>query len=450
VIWFGANGTGKTAGIVGRLVDVFEGTDPLCAEARRPLRILLIVTGYDAVSARDFADQLHALCPKGLVAQQDVDDGGELIGKPRPWYTPGKGFRGRPPRLIVTRGPMKGAVLNVSTLGSGAGAAAGGSLDLILVNEPIDKELFDELSSRDRAEALGYLWYGFTPTIKAPDQTWIPGVVARTLETGGSIRFIQTKLTPEALTFPSGRTLESWPKTAARIAKWSSISRPMRMGESLEPILDDAFFSAVFSADCLKDDVAGFVGSYTVGSLDWSTTDGRTRFLLTGWLPRSTPVRHLEGVIVLDLRIESPDPEKVASAVVRAMDDASIPIESVDAWIGDRAAIADRGLVRRDNVSFLNAIRYELKKSGRKPTRAMIDIITPRKRAGSSWHLMILIRSMLAAGYLSILRRCTEIVSDITLWDRKKNSPHKDGLDALGYAVWRASQKYDLWTDPDE
>jgi len=144
LIWYAYNGAGKTCALVLRLIRVFEGSDPICRGiTNHELTILLCVTGYEAVSARDMARQLHALLPTGLVAQVDLDDEGRPIGRAHEWYARGRGFRGRPPRLVVQRGPMRGTVLNVVTLGSGSGAAAGGTVDLVLVNEPIDGELFE-------------------------------------------------------------------------------------------------------------------------------------------------------------------------------------------------------------------------------------------------------------------------------------------------------------------
>jgi|FLOH01.1.fsa_nt_gi hypothetical protein len=459
VVWFGHNGGGKTEALCRRLVRVFDGLDHICHQGKKDLTILLVVTNYDAASARDLADQLHALCPPGLIAQVPMGDDGRPTARCSPWYGRGKGFRGRPPRVVVQRGPMKGTTLNVSTLGAGELAAAGITADLILVNEPITRALMDELGTRDRAGALGFLWYVLTPIPGAPDQTWIPEYAEDIANAGGSIRYIKTPLTRAALVFPSGRPLESWDeKTAPRIASWDPISRPMRMGESLEPIFDDGYFAAVWREELIIESLPHGLNLWLVGSIDHSIRDGRMRIGVTGYnVQGRADSRQLVGYDLIDVKAGGADIDEAANLFLLALADAGIPLESIDQWVGDRSTTDRAHLIVRDNREFMRAIlralrspRWNQKRDPAakiKVPRELYDIKTPKKWNGSSWHNMSQMRSAMAAKSprLYIMRRCVHIIEDIQRWDGRKQSPHKDGLDRLGYSWEAAHRRHDLW-----
>lgn len=455
VVWFGHNGAGKTEALVRRCIRVFEGTDVICAGLARPLVMLLCVTGYDAVSCRDFARQLHEMAPAGLLAQVDLDERGNQIGRASEWYGAAKGFRGRPPRLVVQRGPMKGTTLNITTMGSGQGAAAGGTVDVVLVNEPIGEDMLEELASRDRGWALGYLWYVLTPIPGAPSQVYLergeegPGLCERW---GNTCRFIRTELTRDALVLPSGRRLEPWEKTEARISGWSPATRPMRMGISLEPILEDAFFASVWRDSLVVDEIPPEETLFLVGNLDHGLIEGRMRVGVTGFSVHGPlKARRLSAWDLVDLRGSDARVDDMAELFLRELDTHGIPLESIDAWVGDRAIVANSKLVRRDNYTWRGAVLQALRRrahddSVRAP-RSLWEIRTPRKRAGSSVYLMEQLRSAMAEdpSRIHFLRHCALIQEDVQRWDGTRTSPNKDGLDRLGYAWETAHRHYGLW-----
>jgi len=476
VVWFGANGIGKTQALCRRLIRVFEGRDPICALGKTVLSVLLVVTSYDSVSARDLAQQLHALAPLGLLGQVATDDSGRPVTRATPWYGAGKGFRGRPPRLVVQRGPMKGTVLNVSTLGSGSAASAGGTLDLIVVNEPVSRALIDELASRDRAGALGYLWYAFTPIPGAPDQSWVPEWVEAQ---GEQAIYLTTPLTPAALTFPSGRALEDWAtKTGPRIAGWLPSQQPMRSGLSLEPLLEDGYFTSCWEPD--RHIVATYppgADLWVVGSIDHSFRSGRVAVGVTGYrLTGQASTRRLTGYDLVGISGDGADYDRLADQFLAALDMAGIPLDSIDQWIGDRASVSTSTLRRRDNLlwrgAVLGALRRRAQARGIAPSivkapRPLWDISTPRKRPGSSEYLMGELRRALSEtpSRLYLLRSSIDIASEIgrsgrrltgevehlaqaiPRWDGTPGAPEKDHLDRLGYSWEAAHRRYKLWRE---
>lgn len=476
VVWFGANGTGKTRALVARLIRVFEGTDPICQGLRRALTLQLVVTGYDSASARDLAQQLHALAPPGLIAQVEMGDDGHPVSRSTDWYGAGKGFRGRPPRVVVQRGPVRGTTLNVSTLGSGQAASAGGTIDLILVNEPVSRALIDELASRDRAWALGHLWYVFTPISGAPDQRWVPDWVRAQ---GEQAVLIETPLVPEALTFPSGRRLEDWEtKTAPRIASWLPSERPMRSGVSLEPLLEAGFFGDCWDPSRhIVHAIPSGADLWLVGSIDHSFRSGRVAVGVTGYHVTGTaPARRLTGYDLVGIAGDGADYDRLADQFLAALDMASIPLEAIDQWIGDRASVSTATLRRRDNIlwrgAVLGALRrralaHRIEPSAVKAPRALWEIGTPRKHPGSSEYLMGELRRALSEtpSRLYLLRSSIDIAEQvggrtetssgqvvhlaeaIPRWNGSPSAAEKDHLDRLAYSWEMAHRRHGLWRD---
>lgn len=456
VIWFGANGQGKTQALARRLIRVFEGRDPICLGIARPLTCLLVVTGYDAASCRDLADQLHALMPAGLVAQVALLPDGTPSARCSPWHGAGKGFRGRPPRLVVQRGPLAGTTLNVATLGSGVLAAAGGTVDLVLVNEPITRALFEELSTRDRASALGYLWYLLTPIPGAPDQTWIPEMAQAMGPT--VCRYMQTSLTRASLVLPSGRALESWEsKTLPRIASWSPTSRRQRMGESLEPLYEGTFFSDVWREELLVDSrPAGDL--WLIGSLDHGMRQGRLRVGVSGWrVEGRAGERRLYGCLLCEIAGSSASEYEAARDFLTALDRAEIPLDAIDEWVGDRATVSSTTLVRRDNLTWRGSILRVLRERqpDTPPTaiyapRQLWEIRVPRKVAGSVDYGLSVLRGAMAESpprYTILREHCPYLPQDVQRWDGRWKAAEKDGLDMARYALEAAYRHYGLWRD---
>jgi len=476
VVWFGANGTGKTQALCRRLIRVFEGRDQICHLGKRVLSILLVVTSYDSVSARDLAQQLHALAPPGLLGQVEADAAGRPVTRATPWYGAGKGFRGRPPRLVVQHGPMKGTTLNVSTLGSGSAASAGGTVDLVVVNEPVSRALIDELSSRDRAGALGYLWYAFTPIMGAPDQSWVPKWVE---DQGAQAIYLQTPLTHAALTFPSGRHLEDWDtKTGPRIASWLPSQRLMRMGLSLEPLLEDGFFTACWSPERhIIASVPAGADLWVIGSIDHSFRSGRVAVGVTGYRVTGTaPARRLTGYDLVGISGDGADYDRLADQFLAALEMADIGLATIDQWVGDRASVSTSTLRRRDNLlwrgAVLGALRRRAQAKGVAPStikapHTLWAISTPRKRPGSSEYIMGEMRRALSEepSRLYLLRSSIEIATEIgrsahrmtgevehlaqaiPRWDGSPGAPEKDHLDRIGYSWEMAHRRYGLWRE---
>jgi len=316
----------------------------------------------------------------------------------------------------------------------------------------------DGLTTRDRAEALGYLWYPFTPTLGAPDQTWIPGWVE---DQAGQAVYLTSPLTRESMTFPSGRTLEDWEaKTAPRIASWSPAERPMRMGMSLEPLLEGGYFARVWDPGRhIIDSVPSGLDLWLVGSIDHSFRSGRAAVGLTGYAV-SGPIgaRRLVAYDLIDIQGDGADYDQLAASFLAAMSEAGIPLEAVDQWVGDRASVSILTHRRRDNYAWRGAILSALRRaagvSGAAPStvrapQSLWRIATPRKGAGSSEYLMSELRRAMAETppRLYILRRCRALAAAIPRWDGTRSAAEKDPLDRIGYSWEAAHRHHGLWRD---
>ncbi len=200
-VWYGANGQGKTHALAAEFVWRLRGRHPFRHVHKPPVELLLMVEGFEAQSTVDIAGAIwHMLHP------DEVD---ETCG-----FTPGRGLKGRPPRIVLSSGPGKGSILHLSTYGSGARRAAGGTRHFVGCNEPMPEAMDGELISRGRG-VMGEVAIVFTPTLTHPPQDWlakkchsgkvqmpdddIPRDWIYDRRIGGGYNLLQTELTRDSL-----------------------------------------------------------------------------------------------------------------------------------------------------------------------------------------------------------------------------------------------------------
>jgi len=269
------------------------------------------------------------------------------------------------------------------------------------------------------------------------------------------IRFIQTRLTPDTLVFPSGRRLEPWDKTAERIAMWSTTTRPMRMGDSLEPIFEAGYFAETWT-DAIITDREPPEGAWTILSIDHGMRQGRLRIGLSAWnIERKLGIRWLTGELLAEVRGSSANEVDAAHEFINELEMAGIPLDSLDEAVGDRSLQANHGLVVRGNMSIRNAFLQALRM--RAPAGTVLatvrcppelwGISTPAKKSGSPEYRLTEMKRAMADNppRLLIHRRCKLLPQDMQRWDGRYSAPEKDGLDMFGYAFERAYKHFNLW-----
>lgn len=121
---------------------------------------------------------------RGFLCQEDHDDDLDDI------YTLGRGFVGKPPRVVY----RNGSVISFSSYDAGPGAFMGARVDLLILDEPPPRDIYGEAIPRVFARR-GVIRISMTPTPDAPDLTYL-----RTLVEEGKVTEHHTTMSVDALT----------------------------------------------------------------------------------------------------------------------------------------------------------------------------------------------------------------------------------------------------------
>jgi hypothetical protein len=234
----------------------------------------------------------------------------------------------------------------------------------------------------------------------------------------------------------------------------------MRTGQSLEPIyeggaLADAWDPGVHIVNAAPPGLH----LWLVGAIDHSLRSRRVRVGVTGYVLAPGLERRLVAYDLIDPVGDGADYLSLARRFLSDIRSAGIPLESIDQWIGDRATVGAHHQVVRDNVAWKRAVLAVLREApppGVAASSILVPtplhrILTPRKRAGSSEHLIGQLHQAMAERppRLYLHRRCVQLAQDIPRWDGSSRAAEKDGLDRIGYSWEAAHRHHHMWRDDD-
>lgn len=413
--------THNSLSLAAELVYAARGVHPYRRVKRAPTHTVVVGVSLDQMSA--LMKRIWQLVPKG-----ELD--------PRCGFDPGRGFTGKPPRLVWKSGPGKGSVLNVATYKQGPQRVAGFTIDGVVMDEPPPKGMYGELVPRVMRQG-GWIRIGMTPTPEMPDVTWLRKMVQQ-----GQIPEHNFGLTPEN-TRPQGAPgpLMTQAQIEAYVAQYLPEQRLMRTFGDWEPVVTDRYIEAFTEAACVAPvDVAALRASaaeredklaFGVG-LDHGTDIGKERAVLVavegGGGPRPR-------VWVLDEYVtdDATKPEDDAAAVLAMIDRAGIDYDDVTTWVGDIAAKARKRDAKKSNTE----IRLELATLLGRDGSSVRFIQTPFKSAGSVEKGCAQINALCDRGHFTVAPRCVETIRAMKQFNGNPKDPLKDVLDALRYIAVR-------------
>lgn len=409
-----------------------------------PVRVLVISTSKEQMVP--LMEKMWDLFPRGEVCRSIRNDRGRRRIEPLE-FVAGMGFSGKPPRITWHTGPGEGSLIQFATYKQGAGRIAGGTFDLVVCDEPLPKEIWDECQPRVM-HRKGAIWVTFTPTPECCDVSYL-----RKMVTDGKVAELHGELTVETKRLlrrdgSPGRALMTQAEIDLYAASILPIARDMRLKGSWDIVVTERHFMG-WGEHCLAGDTERPPpGHILCIGMDHGLTTGRQAVVLIAisLADRLMP----EAWILGEYRPEGyATPDSVADGILRLLADVGTRLfgqplgyDSVDRWFGDRAAVAQKSGIRMDNKE----IAAKLAKRLGRDASAMKAISTPYKFQGSATRGQSVMNAMMARrkvvdgraegpGYFRVWRGCTHFVADAARFRGERNDPAKDLMDAARYPI---------------
>lgn len=417
-VWRDANRMGKSYGLGWDCIAYARGMHPHQAH-RPPFTIMVSGTSWEQMVP--LQQQIWEFAPKD-----------EL--HPKCGFDPGRGIKGKPPRLWFVDGPGKGVVIAFSTYKQGSARIAGAGPVRYYGDEPMPERFFGEVAPRI-FDANGCIRIGFTPTPDSPPQKWLYDKVV-----AGDIREVNHGLT-EASIWPIGAPLPR--KTQAEIDAYEAtlleVEREMRMGRSWWAVLRGAWLKA-FSDECIRSFELRPGGDlWIMVGIDHGTIAGKQVAMVVGIEGRATPRPRVywraetvsEGIT---------RPEHDAKAILKMLRGCGLRYDDVHEWVGDRPTGTQRYEIAKSNT----AIRRELAAELRRPVHETKPIVEPLKYSGSVMDGVRLMnwifdrRDAHGLPHGLVHPSCESFIQGCRTWDGHPAHPFKDPVDAGRYPVERA------------
>lgn len=380
-----------------------DGWHPVWKRPRRPVRIAYIAADLEQSYKRDVSPRLRE-----FFLDHDLSA--------RCHYDGAKGFIVGGGRGLETR---RGDLIAFFSGHQGALALAGGSYDVVLVNEPPRQHIWAE-ALRSAAEHAAPVFVNFTPLppeslVGGDDLVWLRGEVEDQAK-GWSQHVIP--LRPD--TAPH-RTQASIDRQIADMLSWERAQREDAAWEGPAPDrMLEGFSEAVVS------DVLGYHGlARILLALDHGERPGNQICLLAySWVTGGEAFIHIWNEYVSAGRTTE---EQDAVFIAGMLDRHDHELLEVDAAVGD---VNSAGKSRAgDSVNqALEAAFAQLAGIGRAP----FQIVKPRKGRGSVLRNVRLTNSAMLSGRCKIHPRCVQLLRSVKFW-RGRDDEHKHAVDALLY-----------------
>lgn len=417
-LWRDGNQIGKSYAIAMEVWDYALGTGRFKDTPQPPVRVLVIGTSWEQMEP--LMQKIWRFAPK-----HQLD--------PRNGYDPGRGITGKPPRLVLAEGDGKGSVINFATYKQGSSRVAGGTFDLVVMDEPPPETMFGEVKPRVLAKG-GRIVIGFTPTPESPDVTWL----RRMVEEGVVVEHNHGVTEASCWVEGAPRPWKTQEQLDAYERELIASEREMRMGRSWDQVTQGRWIDAfddrhvVASRPDINDpDVVFGIG------VDHGADAGKQAAMLVA-------VRQPYGLAPMVWFLDevqedhSTMPEEDAQNILAMIERNGIPFSRIRRIVGDRSLEANKRGVKKSNKRLRDYLAAELGKEGQRGIVPFID--TPRKAGGSVSAGAQLLNSCFLRGKAHVHPRCTRFREALLAFDGNPRSRHKDVFDAGRYILERMVQ----------
>ena len=410
LLWRGANQIGKSYAQAAKILHLIRATGPY--KGRKPGPVNVLVVSISKEQIEPLMAKLWEMLPKHEAPDAE--------------FSPGFGFRGKPPRVLFKDGPGKGSLITFATYSQGSTRIAGATVDVVVLDEPPPEEMWGEVVLRVQRRA-GQVWCSMTITPDSPPQDWMRELVEKSV-----VRELHTPLTQAALTPTNGMPpLMSKRRLAAWAASVPAAEAPLRIGAGWSGAIVDQYLSAwsrdFVQAASLPPNCQGIV------SLDHGIRLGRQAATLLAYQHSTSRFWVLDEVTGGDKATSSRDDAEAIAAMLTRQ---GLDWDHIDLWIGDRSTASIARDVRKDNA----ALRRYLAAHYRVEIDRFPRISVPYKAAGTLHSGYRQVNTLLSEGKILVAPRCVGLIKSFETWNGDKRSPLKDPLDALRYGIESALQ----------
>ena len=357
LLWRDGNQIGKSFGLAYLIIQFARGR--LRWQTRRgPFKILVISVSYEQIVP--LMEKIWELLPKGEIA--------ESVG-----FEPGRGFTGKPPRIVFRSGPGRGSEIVFGTYRQGANRIAGGTFDLVIMDEPPTESMYGEVRPRV-LRRKGLIRVCMTPTPNMPPVDWY-----RERVEAGIVRELNYGLTESACRprgYPAPFLYQE--EIDAYASSLLDVEREQRIRGAWTALVTGRWLRD-FSDDNVRAIDLRDLAGWTIGiGIDHGTVGRKQCAVLVASTGGGTP-RPRVAVIDEEVSDGPTTPEHDAASVLDMIRRNGLLYDSIDFWVGDVATGSKRWEVRKSNADLRREIAANL---GRRD-RDVKMIYPPKKFTGS-------------------------------------------------------------------
>ncbi len=371
-----------------------------------------LVIGYSYEQMLPLQEKLWALAPREELAAN--------VG-----FEPGRGFTGKPPRLVFRNGSR----IVFATYKAGSRRAAGGQYDFVICDEPPPKEILGEARARILRKR-GWLRILMTPVPDMPDQTAVKQAIASGLAHRHTVGLT------EAACWPAGYPAP-W-HTQTEIDEYAEgllpAEREMRLRGSLEPVVTGRWVHAYRVDLHLRTVPLRELRGWTLTlGVDHGTTGRKQAAVLSAASPgqlvgargeRRPRVAFLGEAVSVGYST----PEDDARGIRRMLDRLGLLPEHIDRAVGDIPTVS----TKRDIVKSNAALQAALEAEYGRPVG--LRIATVDKGRGSLTDGARTLNTLFTRGDATVDPSCEELSASFLQFDGTRDHPLKDVFDAGRYS----------------
>ena len=418
--WVDGNALGKSFAAAWDAIHYCLGTHPY-KRKRGGGPVVGLVIGYSYEQMLPLMEKLWFLAPKDRLHSS--------VG-----FEPGRGFTGKPPRLVFVdaAGRVIGRIV-FATYKAGSKRIAGGQYDFVICDEPPEARVLGEVRPRV-FRRRGWLRVLMTPVPGMPDITDL-----RERIESGRVRS-QTVTLTEASCWPKGYPAPwHWQDEIDEYgATLIAAERGMRLRGELRPISEGRWVPAYDPALHMRDvKLRELVGWSLVLGIDHGTTANKQAAVLVAAKPDTAPGKRLRQPRVAFLgeyvAKTATTPEQDARGIRMLLERRGVPLDALDAIVGDvpaRAAV--RGVVKSNDE-----LRRALAEEYQRPIESVKRIEVPAKGPSSVSDGAYTLNTLFHRGHAVVDTSCRQYDSSLLAFDGDPKHPLKDVWDPGRYAAIR-------------